>query len=245
MYYHSVAILPGNRRHRWWNRSKDNTITDVLVPFLNGQIIAGKWVGRGGRRFPCLINMKAVDHFVVFKTEHRLSKQEVSDFKRHNSVGNVCTAELIKEIRFDRATEQVKSLMQRLIEPPKRQIFVIMALNNRFLNSAYKGVIKPLGEKLGYKVVRVDEIENSGMVTAQIIDGIAESQIVISDLTDSRPNCYYETGIAYATGKELILCIREDEHIHFDLSVNRFIKWETEEQLRTALRQRLEAIENE
>lgn len=245
MYYHCVAILPGSRRHRWWNRSKDNTITEVLVPFLRGQIIVGKWVGRGGKRFPCLINMKAVDHFVVFKTKKKLSKQEVMDFKKYNRIGNACTSELIKEIRFDRATEQVKSLMQRLIEPPKRQIFVIMKFDDKFLDSAYKGVIKPLGENLGYEVVRVDEIENSGMVTAQIIDGIAESQIVIADLSGSRPNCYYETGIAYATGKELILCIRRDEQIHFDLSVNRFIRWETEEQLRTALRERLEAIENE
>lgn len=188
------------------------------------------------------MNMGAVDHLQIFKTPHKLNRSQIQEFKKNNYVGTECTLELIEEIRFDKATMQAKSLMEKLMLPPEHQIFVIMKLNDEYLDSAYKGVIRPLGEEFNYKVIRIDDVEDSGMITAQIIETIAESEIVLADLTGARPNCYYETGVAYATGRELILCIKEDEEIHFDLSVNRFIIWRTESQLRTQLRQRLEAI---
>jgi len=172
-----------------------------------------------------------------------LKEPQKKEFKNTRSIGTECTHELIKEIRFDKATQQAKSLMEKLMLPPKHQIFVIMKLKNEELDSVYKGVIRPLGEEFGYHMLRIDEIEDSGMITAQIIESIAESEIVLSELTGERPNCYYETGVAYATGRELILTIKEGEKTHFDLAVHRFIKWRTENHLRTQLRQRLKAIQ--
>lgn len=244
MYYHCVARFPGKRRrHRWWNQTKDDVIVKILGGFLREQKIEGSWIGKGGKRFSCLINMGAVDHLLIFKTQRRLGSSRVRKFKKNNSIGTSCTSELLREIRFDIATKQVKSLMERLMFPPKHQIFVIMKFDDDYLNSAYKGVMRPLGEKFGYRVLRIDDVEDSGIITAQIIESIAESEIVITDLTGARPNCYYETGVAYATGRELILCIREGEEVHFDLSVNRFIRWKTKSDLREQLKQRLRAIE--
>ncbi len=238
MYYHCVATLGGtNRHHRWWNRSKDKFVTDLMGPFLRGQIIQGKW-----RKKPCLINMGAIDHFVVFRTKRKLDSSRIQKFKKNNSIGENCTSELTNEIRFDKAIERTKSLMQQLMLPPKHQIFVIMKFDDEHLDSAYKGVIRPVGEEFGYRVLRIDEIEDSGMITSQIIETIVESEIVLADLTGARPNCYYETGVAYATGRELILSIQGDEEVHFDLSVNRFIKWKTEQDFREQLKQRLMTI---
>lgn len=126
--------------------------------------------------------------------------------------------------------------------PPKRQVFVIMKLGDEYLDSAYKGVIRPLGEEFGYRVIRVDDIEDSGLITDQILENIVESELVLADLTGARPNCYYETGIAHSTGRELILTIKYDEEPHFDLYTHRFILWKTENDLRVKLRKRLESI---
>ena len=238
-YYHCVGVMPGKKRfHRWWNWNKDSLITNILGPFLSGQIIEGKYYKR-----PCLVNMTAIDHFMMYRTSYRLNRTQIKEFKANNRIGTNCTSEFMGEIRFDIATEQAQSLMQKLMLPPEQQIFVIMKLGDKYLDSAYEGVVRPLGKKFGYRVLRVDEVENSGTITSQIIESIAKSAVVYADLTGSRPNCYYETGVAYATGRELILAIRAGEKIHFDLSVNRFIIWETENQLRNHLRRRLEAIE--
>jgi nucleoside 2-deoxyribosyltransferase len=117
-----------------------------------------------------------------------------------------------------------------------------MKFGDRHLDSAYVGVIKPLGEKFHYTVVRVDEIQDSGNISSRILENIARSQIVFADLSGSRPNCYYECGYAQALGKEIILSIRKRETVHFDLASYRFIQWETESELRRKFAERLDAI---
>ncbi len=228
----------GGGYHQWWDYGKEALITDILGPFLRGQIVQVH-TAKG----ESLLNFGTVNYLQIFKTKKALDKAQLEEFDKEKAIGTDCTIELIKEIRFDKATMQAKSLMEKLMLPPQHQIFVIMKFDDEHLDSAYKGVIRPLGEDLGYRVLRVDDIEDSGMITAQIIESIAESEIVLADLTDARPNCYYETGVAFATGRELILTIRGAEEVHFDLSVHRFIRWRTEQHLRTQLRQRLEAIE--
>lgn len=238
MRYHCIAFSAGGGFHWWANYSKESLITDILGPFLRGQIIETTF--DGGKS---LFNFGVVNNFRIFRTKKVLSKSQQEEFEKNQRIGTECTTELIKEIRFDKATMQAKSLMEKLMLPPKRQIFVIMKFEDEILDSAYKGVIRPLGEEFEYQVIRIDDIEDSGMITAQIIESIAESEIVLADLTGARPNCYYETGVAYATGRELILTVKGKEKVHFDLSVHRFIRWKTEHDLRTQLRQRLEAIQ--
>lgn len=82
------------------------------------------------------------------------------------------------------------------------------------------------------------------MITNQIIEHIAESELILADLTGARPNCYYETGVAYALGKELILTIKKGERAHFDLSVYRFIEWKTEHELRLKLREGFNSVKH-
>jgi hypothetical protein len=237
MYYHCVATLGEGRYHRWWNLRKEKCITHLIIPLLKGQVIEGKC-----RKKSSLVNMKAIDHFTIFRTRKKLSSARVEQFKKRNRVGTVCTHELLREIGSDKAIEQTKSLWQRLILPPKHQIFVIMKFGDEELDSAYDDVIRPLGEEFGYTVLRIDEVQNSGKINDQILDSIAESELICADLTGARPNCYFEIGVALTLGKEMILSIKMEEEPHFDLSVNRFIKWKTKGSFRRQLRQRLESI---
>lgn len=248
MYYHCIALFPtalGVRSHIWWNMTKEQVITNVLGAFLRGQIVQVHVKGKEeGITELALLNFRTVTYLRIFKTEKSLDAPQIEEFDKKSHIGTDCTSELIGEIRFDKATVQARSLMERLMLPPKHQMFVIMRFDDPHLDSAYKGVIRPLGEDFGYNVLRIDDIEDSGMITAQILESIAESELVLADLTGARPNCYYETGVAYATGRELILTVREGEEVHFDLSVYRFIRWKTEHDLRTKLRERLEAIKS-
>ena len=155
-----------------------------------------------------------------------------------------CTHEFVEKVREIQAAPAMKSLLQMVFQPPEKSIFVIMKFGNKLLDSAYDGVIKPLSEEFGYKPIRVDEIQDSGKINDQILENIAKSSIIISDLSDERPNCYYETGFAHALGKEIILTINKKSQIHFDLASHRFIQWETESELRDLLKTRLKEIAN-
>ena len=118
-----------------------------------------------------------------------------------------------------------------------------MKFGDDVLNSAYTAVVKPVVKKFGLTCIRVDEIPDSGKISDQILEAIAESKYVIADLSGARPNCYYEAGFAHALGKEMILTIRDGESAHFDLQGHRFIQWKTESDYKKQLTKRIKALE--
>jgi transcriptional regulator with XRE-family HTH domain len=120
--------------------------------------------------------------------------------------------------------------------------FIIMKFGDDVLDSAYDGVIRPLLIKYGYNPIRIDEVQDSGKITDQIIEYISNAKLVIADLSGERPNCYYESGFAHALGKNIIFSIMEKDAIHFDLAGHRFITWKTEKEFRKKLNTRLQSI---
>jgi nucleoside 2-deoxyribosyltransferase len=133
-----------------------------------------------------------------------------------------------------------KELATYLATP--RQGFVVMKLGDRLLDATYELVIRPVLQEFNISAMRIDQVEDSGVITDQILQHIERSALVLADLTGERPNCYFEVGYAHALGKEMILTIRKGEKIHFDMAGRRFIEWESDVDLRDKLRRRLEAL---
>ena len=123
-----------------------------------------------------------------------------------------------------------------------RKAFVVMKLNDDDLNSAYQGVINPVLTAAGYLVKRIDEVQNGDEINEQVRNEILGSALIFADLSQERPNCYYEAGYAHALGKPVILTARTGTEIHFDLLTHRFIFWKNELDLRTQLTERLKDL---
>lgn len=134
----------------------------------------------------------------------------------------------------------IRNLIERI--PLENQVFVAMAFGDKNLNSTYQTAIKPAIEAMGLDPVRVDEIENSNSINEDIIRQINSSPIILCDLTESRPNVYFETGYALALNKQLIISWRNDTKPHFDLQGRRALVWETPMELKNKLEKRLGAI---
>jgi hypothetical protein len=239
MKYH--AKIEYAESHYYWNHSKEKMINNLLIPFINGQVVL---ISSGARKK--LLNLKNVSRVTLYKTSENLTATEeksiIDQIDDTSFYDNECTEELIKESKLDLASQQSLSLLQKTFLKQENRVFVIMKFNDKILDSVYEGVIKPIFEKHSISVVRVDEIQNSGKISDQILELISSSKYVFSDLTGSRPNCYYETGFAHAIGKEIILSCHKNEQIHFDLSGYRFIVWETENELRRELEKRIKSI---
>lgn len=240
MIYHAKITYIGGD-HFWWNYSEQEILDEIIVPFINGQVIPANLDGHVS-----LLNMRTVTFLRVYKTQKKLTSTKPlsppDELREPGFELTECTEEILNLRRQERSTPLIKSLIQKMLSPIIDQVFVIMKFNDKFLDSAYLGVIKPIIQEFGLKPLRVDEIPDSGKITDQVLEAIAISKFILADLSGERPNCYYETGFAHALGKEIVLTVRANDKIHFDLAQNRFIVWETESDLRNALRQRIESI---
>jgi hypothetical protein len=139
------------------------------------------------------------------------------------------------------------------------QAFIIMQIGNPDLDIVYKSAILPAIMSCGLNAKRVDKHNEGGLLKSEIISFIQDSDIIIADLTNERPNCYLEVGYAMGVDKfkNLILTIREDHFpenpnfvrggpkIHFDLAGYDILSWsqdalpEFEEELVKRIQRRL------
>jgi len=247
MAYFHAHLEYGNAGHLWGNHTQEKITEKLVLPFINGQVISLS-IGKNSEGAIKLFNMKNATFLRIFKTEEPLSATaELSIFQQIKAPAfqteHDCTSEFIKGIKSDNASVPTTSLLQKAFQPPKAQVFVIMKFGDEILNSAYTAVVRPVAKKFNLGCIRVDEIPDSGKISDQILEKIAESKYIIADLSGARPNCYYEAGFAHALGKEIILTIREGETAHFDLQGHRFIQWKTESDYKKQLTKRIKALE--
>jgi len=64
---------------------------------------------------------------------------------------------------------------------------------------------------------RADELEQSGTITSQILDGLINHDLLVADLTDHNPNVFYELAIRHAFRKPFVQLIAEGQSLPFDI----------------------------
>ena len=145
-------------------------------------------------------------------TEALISPEDLAP--RITSVANSYIRELMKPQPTPQAAQPVD---------PKL-CFVIMSFSDDpQLKDAYELGVKPIIEKLGYRCERVDEQQFNGGIRDKILHNIRLAKFIVADLSQARPNCYYELGIAHAMNKEVIHIASNSGDIHFDVKDFNFI----------------------
>lgn len=154
------------------------------------------------------------------------------------------------ERNFSSGVEKIEFLPQIDIQPLNIEIdssltFVLMPFSTE-LNAIYEDIIAPLLSELALKPLRADEIFDNRSIMDDIWENIKKSRLIISDLTGKNPNVFYETGIAHALGKEVILITQTINDVPFDLRHLRCIVYADNirgaEKLKVQLRKTLETI---
>ena len=92
--------------------------------------------------------------------------------------------------------------------------------------------------------VRVDEIEHSKKITDVVLDKIRSSRFLICDITNERPNVYYELGFAHGIGKEVILIAKVGTPLHFDIKDYNVIFYKNYTDLEDRVAKRIEEAIN-
>jgi hypothetical protein len=70
---------------------------------------------------------------------------------------------------------------------------------------------------VGLRAERVKDVPGDYRITDRILASIRRAALVVVDLTDERPNVYFELGFARGLGKTVITILREGTKAHFDV----------------------------
>jgi hypothetical protein len=140
----------------------------------------------------------------------------------------------------DRAIQQYAESVVSLAEKAalSREVFVIMSFEETDDLEDYKAAVEDVCKKAGFQAIRTDSRPAAN--THQIIDAvhnhIQTCGFVIADLTNQRPNVYYEVGYAKGLDKKLILTSKKSTPVHFDLYGYNRVEWTGSENLKKQLK---------
>ena len=136
--------------------------------------------------------------------------------------------ELLKElfgyidVKFDKPRPKFFTVTEWLL-PSLGHVAVMMPFRQEF-NEVHE-IIKAACTDLGATTRRVDDIYGPRKIMDDIFAAIAQSQVVVSDLTGRNPNVLYETGLAHALDRDVVAIVQNDEDVPFDLKHIRFVKY--------------------
>lgn len=88
-------------------------------------------------------------------------------------------------------------------------------------------LIEPAMQEFGLQVVRADHIGKPGMISAQVIEHVVRSRLVIADLSYHNPNVFYELSVRHVCGLPTVQLIRAEDPIPFDLDQFRTVRIDT------------------
>ena len=107
--------------------------------------------------------------------------------------------------------------------PISAHVAVMMSFDSEY-NDVYAAICSACCHH-DLRAIRVDAIFGPRNVVDDIFKIIVQSKLVISDLTKRNPNVLYETGIAHARNREVVMIVQNEEDIPFDLQHIRFVKY--------------------
>lgn len=110
----------------------------------------------------------------------------------------------------------------------QNQLSVMMPFGPEF-SGTYE-TIRAIAAGAGMVCNRADDIWENHNIIQDVVSLIDRSRVVICDVSGRNANVFYETGIAHALGREVILIARHASDVPFDIAHIRYIPYLPNEQ---------------
>jgi hypothetical protein len=120
---------------------------------------------------------------------------------------------------------------------------------DKSMDDLYENAIEPAIRDAGYDPLRIDRHEHVNRIDDEIIGQIKRSRFMVADFTGQRYGVYFEAGMMMGLDRTVIwLCDKKDldeGKLHFDVRQFNFIAYESIEDAKIRLYNRILAIEGE
>jgi len=98
-----------------------------------------------------------------------------------------------------------------------KTVFVAMPFSVKYFK-IFSSVIEPACLEINARCIRIDNKSYTGDIVSEIKKEIKKCKLVIADLSESRPNVFFEIGFATGKGKPIIqICSTSLADIPFDV----------------------------
>jgi len=150
--------------------------------------------------------------------------------------------ELLNQVStdLDKIAKDIVSLAELLLS--SKEVFVIMSFSrDPKLEDAYES-FSEICKEFRYECSRVDNAHLAGRIIPEIQSRIKKSAFVIVDLSEAKPNVYYELGYAEGQNKQVVMTAFQGTNLPFDVADIPTIFWEGQKQLKDRLREKIKLI---
>jgi hypothetical protein len=94
-------------------------------------------------------------------------------------------------------------------------------------DNLFRFVISPAAAAAGFtQVFRADHLDHPGSITAQVLQHLRDTDVVIADLSDQNPNVFYELAVRHLLGKPTIQLLVQGQQLPFDVAQMRTIGYD-------------------
>jgi hypothetical protein len=132
------------------------------------------------------------------------------------------------------------ALAEKIAE--SRSVLVVMSYSGRTdLEDAFDS-FKEVCTELGYECERVDQETAGDRILPEILARLERAAFAIVDLTELRPNVFYELGYADGLRKKVVVTAKEGTELPFDVKDIPTIYWDGQRKLREDLKKRIVAV---
>ena len=180
MYYHAIAILPGDRRKVLVNKSEQEMLYDVVLPFVSTGIVQAKW-GTKTQSYQ-VIDLR------VYRTPKAWDKKSGITLEQHTKSATNYFSRL-------------KKRAEAAIGKRTHRVFVVMPIQGEKFGSQEEQrvysefdkrfeVLEKSLAKYNCVAIRIDKEHPLDDLVRRIKDEIRRAKFVVADLTDERPSCY-------------------------------------------------------
>ena len=115
-------------------------------------------------------------------------------------------------------------------------------------DEVFSYLIAPVCEELGYKPVRVDQVDAVDNINETIINYLKTAPMVVADMTGHNPNAFYELGFRQALELPLVPIIQAGNRLPFDVISQRTVFYNLSvgkiEQSKKDLKAKIKSFEN-
>jgi len=208
----------------------------ILIGGTEGTMLVSNW-GRIDNKTP-LFPVTAFGG-----TAELIYYEEFKSFSsKYSKIISKSDYEVLNQLSCDwkKIAMQVISLVEKTLT--SKYVFVIMPFENepKFIETleSFKEVCK----KFQYHCSRVDEQNTNSRIIPEIFSRIKKSAFIIADLSEQKPNIYYELGFAQGLDIPVVATAKKGTILPFDVADIPTIYWDTQKELKTDLEKKISQI---